>query len=296
MKLNKNDKLKKLHKTIDKIVKSRQIQKAKVDLNVMKEELTQEELKKFHKPMVDKLTSIIDTTNFKKRSLLPIEDSLSTPLPIAGPSTTLIPIEHTSKESSKTVKDSSKSVKESLKTVKESLKSPKESFKESIQNLETTFKNVFYPDEGIDEEIVKNYYRFNMPSEIVKDKNLYEPNYKRVVQQLKSLGGRKKSKDAGSDIDKDIEALSFYNERIKLIKKGLDQQSTVQTGSGIINYKYYSSCDELIQRLNLLCGITEAGNNSPEVRNEIVSILDILLKNRNINSKEHKKLYNKWCY
>ena len=50
MKLNKNNKLKKLHKTIDKIVKSRQIQKAKVDLNLMKEELTQEELKKFHKP------------------------------------------------------------------------------------------------------------------------------------------------------------------------------------------------------------------------------------------------------
>ena len=303
MNSNKNNKLKQLHKTIDSIVKSRQIQKAKVDLNLMKEELTQEELKKFHKPMVDQLTSIVDKTNTKKRSLLSIEDSLSTPLPIAGPSTTLIPIEHTSQESSKTVKDSSKSVKGSLKSVKESLKSdkeslksPKESFKESLQSLQTTFKNVFYPDEGIDEGIVKNYYKFNMPSEIVKDKSLYEPNYKRVVQQLKSLGGRKKSKDAGPDIDKDIEALSFYNERIKLIKNALDQQSSVQTGSGIVSYKYYSSCDELIQRLKVLCGSREAGNNSPVVRNEIVSILDILLNNKYINSKEHKKLYNKWCY
>jgi hypothetical protein len=290
MNLNKNDKLKKLHKTIDSIVKSRQIQKAKVDLNLMKEELTQEELKKFHKPMVDKLASIIDKTNTKKRSLLPIEDSLSSSLPIeSSSSTTLIPIEHTSQESSKTVKDSSKSVKESL-------KSDKESFKESMQNLETTFKNVFYPDEGIDEEIVKNYYRFNMPSEIVKDMSLYERNYNRVVHQLKSLGGRKRSKFAGPDMDKDIEALSFYNERIKLIKNALDQQSTVQTGSGIVSYKYYSSCDELIQRLKVLCGSREAGNNSPEVRNEIVSILDILLKNRYINAKQHKKLYNKWCY
>jgi hypothetical protein len=49
MDFNKNNKLKKLHKTIDTIVKARQIQKAKVDLNVMKEELTQEELMKFHK-------------------------------------------------------------------------------------------------------------------------------------------------------------------------------------------------------------------------------------------------------
>jgi hypothetical protein len=36
-------------------------------------------------------------------------------------------------------------------------------------------------------------------------------------------------------MDKSIEALSFYNERIKLIKKALDQQSTTQTGSGIIS-------------------------------------------------------------
>ena len=117
-----------------------------------------------------------------------------------------------------------------------------------------------------------------------------------LFEQLKSLGGQKRSKYADPEIDKWIKALSFYNERIKLIKKGLDQQSKTQTGSGIVSYKYYSSCDELIQRLNLLCGNTEAGNNSPEVRNEIVSILDILLKNQYINSKQHKILYNKWCY
>jgi hypothetical protein len=168
---NKN-KLKQLHKTIDSIVKARQIQKSRVDLNVMKEELTQEELKKFHQPMVDQLTSIVDTTTSKKTTLIPIEDSLSTPLPIAGPSNTLIPIEHTSKESSKSVKESSKSpkesFKESLQSLKESPKSPKESYKVSLQSLLATLKHVFYPDEGIDEEIVKKLYRFNMPSEIVR--------------------------------------------------------------------------------------------------------------------------------
>ncbi len=40
----------------------------------------------------------------------------------------------------------------------------------------------------------------------------------------------------------------------------------------------------------------EAGNNSRLVRNEIVSILDILLNNKYINTKEHKLLYDKWCY
>jgi hypothetical protein len=48
MDFNKNNKLKQLHKTIETIVKARQIQKAKVDSNVIEEELTQEELMKFH--------------------------------------------------------------------------------------------------------------------------------------------------------------------------------------------------------------------------------------------------------
>jgi hypothetical protein len=178
MKLNKHDKLKKLHKTIDRIVKARLIQRARVDSNVMKEELTQEVLKKFHKPMVDQLTSIVDTTTSNKTTLLPIEDSLSSSIPIAGPSTTLIPIKHTSMESSKSIKDSSKefskSVKESLKesskeSSKQSAENPKVVLQESFKNLETTLKNVFYPGEGIDEEIVKKLYRVNMPSEIVKD-------------------------------------------------------------------------------------------------------------------------------
>jgi hypothetical protein len=202
------------------------------------------------------------------------------------------------------LQNSKQSSKQSLKIPKESsevsskqsTESPKVVLQESLKNLETTLKKVFYLDEGIDGKIVKKLYRFNMPNEIVKDESLYEQNYNRVVQQLKSLGGQKKSKYADPEIDEHIKGSSFYNERIKLIKKGLDQQSKFQTGSGIINYKYFSSCDELIQRLKVLCGSREAGNKSPEIRNEIVSILDILLKNRYINAKQHKKLYNKWCY
>ncbi len=187
MNSNKNNKLKKLHKTIDTIVKARQIQKARVDSNVMKEELTQEELKKFHKPMVDQLASIVDTTTSTKTTLLPIEDSPSSPIPIAGPSTTLIPIEHT-------LKESSKSPKKSKESSKQSTESPKVILQEILKDLETALKNVFYPDEGIDEGIVKNYYGLKMPSEILKDKSLYDSNHDRVVQILKSLGGQKRSK------------------------------------------------------------------------------------------------------
>jgi hypothetical protein len=60
-----------------------------------------------------------------------------------------------------------------------------------------------------------------MPSEIVKDESLYELNSNKVLQQLKSLGGQKKSKNAVSEIDEHIKALSFYNERIKRVNLGL---------------------------------------------------------------------------
>jgi hypothetical protein len=49
------------------------------------------------------------------------------------------------------------------------------------------------------------------------------------------LGCQKKGKYADPEIDKRIKSLSFYNERIKLIKKGLDQQSSAKTGRGIIS-------------------------------------------------------------
>jgi hypothetical protein len=117
--MSNKQRLKQLHKTIDTIVKVRKIQKARVDSNVMGEELTQEELERFHRPMVDQLASIVDTTKSQQATLLPIEGLSASPIQsIEGPSTTLIPIgsehesttltpidsEHTSKEPSKSPK------------------------------------------------------------------------------------------------------------------------------------------------------------------------------------------------
>ena len=121
------NKLKELHKTIDAIVEAREIQKAKVDANLIREELNQEELEKFHKPMVeliqeksDELASIASRTN------IAIEGPPSSPLPIASPQEQIeYPTTSESKESSMTPKESSMTPKESL----------KESSKESPQNV-----------------------------------------------------------------------------------------------------------------------------------------------------------------
>ena len=266
LKKKRMTKLKELHETIDTIVKARKVQKAQIDSNIMKEQLTEEELEKFHKPITELLSQERPIAIENPRNILAIEGNMETE-------------KETKAIEEDSFHDSSISVKADIS--KRPIKSATEPLK------------VFYPDEGINKEIVKDIYRFNMPSEILENHILYEQNYNRVVSTLKSLGAQKKGKYSDPEIDNYIKALSTYNERIKLIKKALDQQS--QTGTGI-TYKYYSTCDELIERLNLLCGSKDAGNNSSVIRNEIVSILDILLNKGVIDKNTHKLFYNKWFY
>ncbi len=56
-----------------------------------------------------------------------------------------------------------------------------------------------------------------------------------------------------------------------------------------------NNTDDLFKRLELSFAGRDLGNDSVEVKNEIVSILDLLSKQNAITSKEHNKLYNKWC-
>jgi hypothetical protein len=55
--------------------------------------------------------------------------------------------------------------------------------------------------------------------------------------------------------------------------------------------QYFSSLDELVDRLSLLTASAQAGNTSIDVKNEISEILDILLSNKCIEEKDYQKLY-----
>ena len=55
--------------------------------------------------------------------------------------------------------------------------------------------------------------------------------------------------------------------------------------------QYFSSIDELVNRLSLLLASVEAGNTSIDVKNEISEILDILLRNKCLNKQQHYQLY-----
>jgi hypothetical protein len=69
--------------------------------------------------------------------------------------------------------------------------------------------------------------------------------------------------------------------KLEVFKKQTSQRPKVE-------YVYYSPPDDLFKRLELLCAQRDIRNDSVEVRNEIVSILDLLLKQNAITLKEHK--------
>jgi hypothetical protein len=55
--------------------------------------------------------------------------------------------------------------------------------------------------------------------------------------------------------------------------------------------QYFSSIDELIDRLSLLTASVDAGNTSIDVKNEISEILDILLSKKCLTRQQHQQLY-----
>lgn len=327
--------LKLIQTIINIIVKAREIQKARIDGNVMTEELTKKDLERFHKPVIDKLmenyTPSLDPTQrhvpFKSIShqsneslsnerdvqqlstqneaqRMKVEDSSEADIdestPIGSTLETPRVSSKTHLSSPKTPRFSTKTPRSSRKTPRTSRKTPRSSFKTPIT---LSKKDIIRANSGIDESIMKED-GFNMPSEILADKSLYQSNNIRVNRKLMTLerklilGSKTESYE---ELNKKINAFENYQKKIKSIKAqhvkdGALEASPNQTGSGIPTYRYYSSFDELIMRLNLLCSSREAGNNSQEVINEIVSILDILLNKKLINLKQHKFLTFKWSY
>ena len=81
--------------------------------------------------------------------------------------------------------------------------------------------------------------------------------------------------------------LSELNPAIHSQKLGIFRGGAVSACSK----QYFSSLDELVDRLSLLTASAQAGNTSIDVKNEISEILDILLSNKCIQEKDYQKVY-----
>ncbi len=146
-------------------------------------------------------------------------------------------------------------------------------------------------DRGLDRELLDKH-ELMLPSRILEDSDritILEDLIKKVGRLLKSFGGKKGRTRKGSELHKiyqdEVEDLQKYLNTYKIVHQAL----LVQTGSGL-----YKNNDELIARLMLLTSSKQAGNNSTEDHNEIVDILDTLLRNEVISEEKHKMIYNKW--
>jgi hypothetical protein len=181
----------------------------------------------------------------------------------------------------------------------------------------------FDPDKGMDIELL-NCYKFLKPSEIIREEEpqeLVAAYITDIDYNLKSWGGRiakiqDKDLKEYKQLRRKIDGLRAYKDRIKDLLKALplagggDEAPEKREASSCcpkgrilnsmflnpIEYKYYSSPDELINRLELLCAERDIGNDSTEVRNEIMAILDILLKSKIIDKVDHEEMFRKWCY
>jgi len=78
---------------------------------------------------------------------------------------------------------------------------------------------------------------------------------------------------------------AMHSQKLNLVRGGAVSACSKQ---------YFSSLDELVDRLSLLTASAQAGNTSVDVKNKIAEILDILLSNKCIAKKDYQKLYKKF--
>jgi hypothetical protein len=123
-------------------------------------------------------------------------------------------------------------------------------------------------------------YNLLYPSEIV-DWPDQQTKLKYLEHISKSLGSKKsKCPDAERDeIDKELNVLKKYRHLLKF-----------QHGTGL---KHYKNVRELIDRLEILMGQMTAGNDSVDIQNEAIDIVDKLLEEKKISRIDHEKLYGK---
>ena len=112
---------------------------------------------------------------------------------------------------------------------------------------------------------------------------------KNLESILKTVGSQSRHK---KELKSDLQSLQKYNEAIRTILKNQasikkSTSTSTSTGKGIKNRIYYTNPKELVQRLKVLIGEVQAGNNSKHIKNEIADISHHLYRKKLIKKKEY---------
>ena len=84
--------------------------------------------------------------------------------------------------------------------------------------------------------------------------------------------------------------VNYNNQRLKNIK-GSGLKKKTKKGGQIM---FFNNPTEMMKKLELIIGSKVAGNNSIELRNTGVALLDILLRNSILNKSQYSKIYKKY--
>ena len=85
--------------------------------------------------------------------------------------------------------------------------------------------------------------------------------------------------------------INYNDQRLKYIKgSGLKKKKTKRGGL----VQFFNNPTEMIKKLELIIGSMVAGNNSIELRNTGIILLDILLKNSILNRSQYNKIYKNY--
>ena len=84
--------------------------------------------------------------------------------------------------------------------------------------------------------------------------------------------------------------IDYNNQKLKNIK-GSGLKKKIKRGG---QFQFFNNPTEMIKKLELIIGSMVAGNNSIELRNTGVALLDILLKNSILNRPQYNKIYKNY--
>jgi hypothetical protein len=90
-----------------------------------------------------------------------------------------------------------------------------------------------------------------------------------------------------------------YSKQSMKVFKELTQKSGLPINQRSMKFKQViRGCpcnpNEMLDDLELICGSLESGNNNEDMINEGISIIDELLKMKQINPEVHEQIYNKY--
>ena len=161
-------------------------------------------------------------------------------------------------------------------------------------------------DDGFDRQDVDNLVELKLPlpSEVYETDTISQTldkikTYNKSIGQFLGIGisSKKISNAKKVQLESQRDTLKKYRDRLENTESAKSLVAPTKTGKygkGVPNaaheISFYSSVDDLCNRLALLCAAKQAGNNG--LNNNINSILDELLRINAIDQNEYNHLYS----